>query len=181
MIAVLTRNWWALALRGIFAILFGLAALAMPGITLKAVIVLFGAYAVTDGVFAIVAGVRAVERRQRWWPLALEGIVDIVAGVAVFAWPSLSALFLLYLVSVWAVLTGILEIAAALRLRRHVKGEWMLAVNGVISVLLGAFLIAPPRVGILAVVSWIGAYALIFGVMLLALGLRLRRLQHGAA
>ncbi len=181
MIAVLTRNWWALALRGVFAILFGLAALAMPGITLKAVIVLFGAYAVTDGVLAIVAGIRAVERHQQWWPLALEGIVDIAAGVAVFAWPSLSALFLLYLVSAWAFVTGILEIAAALRLRRHVKGEWMLAVNGVISVLLGAFLIAPPRVGILAVVSWIGAYALIFGVMLLALGLRLRRLQHGAA
>jgi len=181
MIAVLTRNWWALALRGVFAILFGLAALAMPGITLKAVIVLFGAYAVTDGVLAIVAGIRAVERHQQWWPLALEGIVDIAAGVAVFAWPSLSALFLLYLVSAWAFVTGILEIAAALRLRRHVKGEWMLAVNGVISVLLAAFLIAPPRIGILAVVSWIGAYALIFGVMLLALGLRLRRLQHGAA
>ena len=181
MIAVLTRNWWALALRGVFAILFGLAALAMPGISLKALIMLFGAYAVIDGLFAIVAGIRAVGQQQRWGPLVLEGIVDIAAGVAVFAWPALTALFLLYLVSVWAVVTGILEIAAALRLPRHVKGEWMLAVNGVISVLLGAFLIAPPHVGILAVVYWIGAYALIFGIMLLALGLRLRRLQHKAA
>jgi uncharacterized membrane protein HdeD (DUF308 family) len=181
MIAVLTRNWWALALRGIFAILFGLAALITPGITLVAIIWLFGAYAVTDGVFAIVAGIRAVERHQRWWPLVLEGIVDVAAGVAAVSWPALTALLLLYLVSIWAVVTGLLEIAAAIRLRRHVKGEWMLAVNGVISVLLGVFLIAPPRVGILAVVYWIGAYALIFGVMLLALGLRLRRLQHGAA
>ncbi len=181
MIAVLTRNWWALALRGIFAILFGLAALAMPGITLAAIIWLFGAYAVADGVFAIVVGLRAVERHQRSWPLMLEGIVDIAAGVTAVTWPALTALLLLYLVSVWAMVTGILEIAAAIRLRRHIKSEWMLAVNGVISVLLGAFLIAPPRVGILTVVYWIGAYALIFGVMLLALGLRLRRLQHRAA
>jgi uncharacterized membrane protein HdeD (DUF308 family) len=181
MIAVLTRNWWALALRGIFAILFGLAALAMPGITLAAIIWLFGAYAVADGVFAIVVGLRAVERHQRSWPLMLEGIVDIAAGVTAVTWPALTALLLLYLVSVWAMVTGILEIVAAIRLRRHIKGEWMLAVNGVISVLLGAFLIAPPRVGILTVVYWIGAYALIFGVMLLALGLRLRRLQPRAA
>jgi uncharacterized membrane protein HdeD (DUF308 family) len=181
MIAVLTRNWWALALRGIFAILFGLAALAMPGITLAAIIWLFGAYAVADGVFAIVVGLRAVERHQRSWPLMLEGIVDIAAGVTAVTWPALTALLLLYLVSVWAMVTGILEIAAAIRLRRHIKSEWMLAVNGVISVLLGAFLIAPPRVGILTVVYWIGAYALIFGVMLLALGLRLRRLQPRAA
>ncbi len=181
MIAVLTRNWWALALRGIFAILFGLAALAMPGITLAAIIWLFGAYAVADGVFAIVVGLRAVERHQRSWPLMLEGIVDIAAGVTAVTWPALTALLLLYLVSVWAMVTGILEIAAAIRLRRHIKSEWMLAVNGVISVLLGAFLIAPPRVGILTVVYWIGAYALIFGVMLLALGLRLRQLQPRAA
>src|SRR3990170_8610376 len=97
MIAVLTRNWWALALRGVFAILFGLSALVTPGITLVAIIWLFGAYAVTDGVFAIVAGIRAVERHQRWWPLVLEGIVDVAAWVAAVAWPALTALLLLYL------------------------------------------------------------------------------------
>jgi uncharacterized membrane protein HdeD (DUF308 family) len=178
MLAVLTRNWWALALRGLFAILFGLAALAMPRVTLAAVILLFGAYAIADGVFAIVAGLRAAGRQERWWALMLEGIADIAAGVAAFAWPGLTALLLLYLVSLWAVVTGLLEIAAAVRLRRTVRGEWLLALNGIISVLLGVFLVVFPGGGILAVMFWIGGYAIFFGVLLLGLAFRLRSLRH---
>jgi uncharacterized membrane protein HdeD (DUF308 family) len=178
MIAVLTRNWWALALRGIFAILFGLAAFAMPGITLAVVIWLFGAYAIVDGIFAIVAGLRAAERHERWWALLLEGIVDIAAGVVAFAWPALTALLLLYLVSVWAVVTGVLEIAAAIRLRQAIKGEWLLAINGVVSVLLGVFLVVVPGGGILVLIYWIGGYAIFFGVLLLGLAFRLRGLRH---
>jgi uncharacterized membrane protein HdeD (DUF308 family) len=177
-IAVLTRNWWALALRGLFAILFGLAAFAMPGITLAAIILLFGSYAILDGVFAIVSGLRAAERHERWWALLLEGIVDIAAGVAAFAWPALTALLLLYLVSAWAVVTGVLEIAAAIRLRQAIKGEWLLAINGVVSVLLGIFLVAVPGGGILVLIYWIGGYAIFFGVLLVLLAFRLRRLRH---
>ncbi|HET8577792.1 MAG TPA: DUF308 domain-containing protein [Methylomirabilota bacterium] len=178
MVPVLTRNWWALALRGVFAILFGLSAFAMPRITLAAVILLFGAYAIADGVFAIVAGLRAAERHERWWALLLEGIADIAAGVAAFAWPGLTALLLLYLVSFWAVVTGLLEIAAAVRLRQTVRGEWLLALNGIISVLLGIFLVVFPAGGILAVMFWIGGYAVFFGVLLLSLAFRLRSLHH---
>lgn len=181
MIAVLTRNWWALALRGLFAILFGLAAFAMPGITLAAVILLFGAYAIVDGTFAIVAGLRAAERHERWWALLLEGIVDIAAGVVAFAWPALTALLLLYLVSVWAVVTGLLEIAAAIRIRQAIKGEWLLAINGVVSVLLGVFLVVVPGGGILVLIYWIGGYAIFFGVLLLGLAFRLRGLRHRPA
>ncbi len=181
MIAVLTRNWWALALRGLFAILFGLAAFAMPGITLAVVILLFGAYAIVDGTFAIVAGLRAAERHERWWALLLEGIVDIAAGVVAFAWPALTALLLLYLVSVWAVVTGLLEIAAAIRLRQTIKGEWLLAINGVVSVLLGVFLVVVPGGGILVLIYWIGGYAIFFGVLLLGLAFRLRGLRHTPA
>jgi uncharacterized membrane protein HdeD (DUF308 family) len=181
MIAVLTRNWWALALRGLFAILFGLAAFAMPGITLAVVILLFGAYAIVDGTFAIVAGLRAAERHERWWALLLEGIVDIAAGVVAFAWPALTALLLLYLVSVWAVVTGLLEIAAAIRIRQAIKGEWLLAINGVVSVLLGVFLVVVPGGGILVLIYWIGGYAIFFGVLLLGLAFRLRGLRHRPA
>ena len=181
MIGVLTRNWWALALRGLFAILFGLAAFAMPRITLAAVILLFGIYAIADGVFAIVAGLRAAGRHERWWALMLEGITDIAAGVVAFAWPGVTALLLLYLVSLWAVVTGLLEIAAAIRLRRTVKGEWLLALNGVISVLLGVFLVVFPGGGILAVMFWIGGYAIFFGALLLGLAFRLRSLGPGHA
>lgn len=181
MIAVLTRNWWALALRGLFAILFGLAAFAMPGITLAVVILLFGAYAIVDGTFAIVAGLRAAERHERWWALLLEGIVDIAAGVVAFAWPALTALLLLYLVSVWAVVTGLLEIAAAIRIRQAIKGEWLLAINGVVSVLLGVFLVVVPGGGILVLIYWIGGYAIFFGILLLGLAFRLRGLRHRPA
>src|SRR2546428_12711007 len=113
MTSVLTRNWWALALRGILAILLGLAAIVLPGVTLAVLITLFGAYAVVDGVLAIVAGVRAAERHERWWSPVLKGLAGIAAGVLAFIWPALTALALLYLIGAWAIVTGVLEIVAA--------------------------------------------------------------------
>src|SRR2546422_1229310 len=112
MTTVLTRNWWALALRGIFAILFGLAAFVIPGVTLAVLVALFGAYAFIDGVLAIVAGIRAAERHERWWSLVLKGLAGIVAGVLTFGWPALTVLALLYLMAGWAVCDGVLEIVA---------------------------------------------------------------------
>jgi uncharacterized membrane protein HdeD (DUF308 family) len=181
MAQVLIRNWWALALRGIFGILFGLAAFLFPGITLGALIFLFGVYAAADGVFAIVAAIRAAEHHERWRALLLEGLAGIVAGVLTFVWPALTAAVLLYLIAGWSIITGILEITAAIRLRRTIQREWLLAFNGVFSVAFGVLLIAIPVIGLLTLVWLVGGYALIFGILLLVLAFRLRKFQVGAA
>lgn len=178
MTTVLGRNWWALAIRGVLAILFGLIAFLNPGVTLAALVLLFGAYAVIDGVFTIIAGVRAAERHERWWPLALEGVASILAGVIAFVWPAATAIALLFLVAAWAIVTGVLEVAAAVRLRKEVQGEWLLILNGLLSLVLGVILLVRPGAGLLVLVWWIGAYAVIFGVILLMLAFKLRGRQH---
>jgi uncharacterized membrane protein HdeD (DUF308 family) len=178
MTTVLARNWWALALRGVVAVLLGLIAFVMPGVTLAAIVLLFGAYAVVDGIFAIIAAVRAAERHERWWTLALQGVVDILAGVIAFMWPAATALALLFLVAFWAIVTGVLEIVAAIRLRREIQGEWLLILSGILSVAFGVVLLALPAAGILVIVWWIGAYALIAGVVMIALAFKLRGRQQ---
>jgi uncharacterized membrane protein HdeD (DUF308 family) len=171
---VLSRNWWALALRGLAAIVFGLLAFILPGITLTALILLFGAYMLVDGVFAIVAAVRAEERDTRWWLLLAEGVLGVLAGIVAFAWPGLTALALLYLVAAWSIITGILQIVGAIRLRREIEGEWALILGGVLSVIFGVLLAVLPGPGILALLWLIGAYALVSGVLLIILAFRVR-------
>jgi uncharacterized membrane protein HdeD (DUF308 family) len=177
MTSVLTRNWWALALRGILAILLGLAAIVLPGVTLAVLITLFGAYAVVDGVLAIIAGVRAAERHERWWSPVLKGLAGIAAGVMAFIWPALTALALLYLIAGWAIVTGVLEVVAAVHLHRA-HGEWLLIINGVLSILFGLLIVVWPGAGLITLLWMIGVYAVIFGATLLVLAFRLRRL-HG--
>ena len=180
LIANLAGKWWALLLRGVLAVLFGLVALFLPGLTLWALVLLFGAYALVDGIFAIVSAVRAAERHMRWWPLLVEGVAGIVIGVLTFVWPGLTALALLYFIASWAIVTGVFEILAAIRLRREIRGEWLLALTGVLSVVFGLLLFIFPGAGALTVVWLIGVYALVFGVVLVGLALRLRgRSQEG--
>lgn len=174
MTTVLARNWWALAVRGVVAVLFGLIAFFKPGVTLAALVLLFGVYAVVDGIFAIVAAVRAAEHHERWWALALQGVVDIVAGVVAFVWPAATALALLFIVAFWAIVTGVLEVVAAIRLRREMQGEWLLISSGILSVLFGLVLLILPAAGLLVLVYWIGAYAVISGVVMIALAFKLR-------
>ncbi|HEV8438481.1 MAG TPA: HdeD family acid-resistance protein [Methylomirabilota bacterium] len=171
---VLVRNWWALALRGLLAILFGLIAFLMPGVTLAVLILLFGAYALVDGVLAIIAGLRAAARHERWWPFALEGLVNIVAGIITFVIPAATAFALLFLVGFWAMFTGMLRIVAAVRLRKEIEGEWLLILNGILSVLFGVLLVALPLLGLVTLVWMIGAYALVRGIVLVGLAFRLR-------
>ena len=171
---VLVRNWWALALRGVFAVLFGLIAFLMPGVTLAALVLMFGAYSLVDGVFSIIAGIRAAERRERWWPFALEGLLDILVGLIAFFMPAAAAFALLFVVAAWAIITGVLRISAAIRLRKEIRGEWMLILSGALSVLLGIFLIFLPGAGFVTLVWWLGAYATIYGITLLTLAFRLR-------
>ena len=172
---VLSRNWWALALRGLAAIIFGILAFVWPGITLWALILLFGAYMLVDGVFAIVAAARVAGEAARWWLLLVEGILGVLAGIVAFVWPDLTALALLYFVAAWAIVTGIFEIVGAIRLRREIEGEWALILGGALSVLFGVLLVAVgPGVGLLSLVWLIGVYAVAFGVLLLILAFRVR-------
>lgn len=175
MVIVLASKWWALLLRGLVALLFGILTFIWPGISLTALVLLFGAYALVDGLFTVIAALRAPEGYKRWWVLLLEGIFGIIAGLLAFVWPSITALVLLYLIAAWAIVTGVFEIAAAIRLRKEITGEWLLALSGVLSVVFGVLLVAWPGAGALAVLWLIGAYAILFGALLIALALRLRK------
>jgi uncharacterized membrane protein HdeD (DUF308 family) len=175
--SVLARNWGAIAVRGVAAIIFGILAFVMPGLTLAALVLLFGAYAIVDGVFNIIAAVRRRPGARTWWVLLLEGIIGIAAGVVAFVWPGLTALTLVYVIAAWAIVTGVLEIIEAVRLRQEITGEWWLVLSGIVSIVFGGFLVVSPAVGALALVWWIGAYAVVFGVLLLGLAFRLRRVR----
>lgn len=173
----LTRNWWLLVVRGLLAILFGLIAFFWPGITWLALIVLFGIYAIMDGAFAIWSGVTKSRYSSRWWVFLLEGLVSVIAGAIVLMRPGFASLALVIVIAVWAILTGIIEMAAAIRLRREITNEWMLGFGGFVSIVLGILMILQPATGELVITLMIGAYALIFGILLVALGYRLRKLD----
>ncbi len=174
-----TSPWWAFVVRGIAAVLFGVLTWIVPGAALLSLVFLFGAYALVEGVINIAGAVRRTTARpQPRWVLLLEGIVSVIAGVIAFIIPGITALSLLYLIAAWSLVTGVLEIATAIRLRREIKGEWLMALSGVLSIVFGVLLMIFPGPGALAVVFWIGAYAVVFGAMLIALGIRLRGLAR---
>lgn len=170
----LACNWWAVGLRGLCALLFGIAIFFWPAISLIVLVLLFGLYSLTDGIITIVSVVRERERHKRWWLFLLQGIAGVVAGIMTFLWPGISALVLLYIIAAWAIVTGIFEIAAAVQLRKEIEGEWLLALGGIASLIFGVLLVGSPGAGALAVVWLIGAYSALFGILLLFLAFRLR-------
>jgi uncharacterized membrane protein HdeD (DUF308 family) len=171
----LARNWWLLVVRGVLAVVFGILAFVLPGATVTALVILFGAFMLVDGVFALVSAWRRAERRMLWWPFLLEGLSGVAIGIITFLWPGVTAFALLYLIAAWAFVTGVFEIAAAIRLRKEIRGEWVLALIGIASILFAALVVLFPGEGAVAIVWAIGAYAVVFGILLVALGLRLRR------
>jgi uncharacterized membrane protein HdeD (DUF308 family) len=174
MSALLAHNWWAIALRGVLGIVFGIIALLMPGVTIAALVLWFAAYMLVDGIFAIVAGVRAAARHERWGALIFEGIVDLIAGAIAVFMPIATILAFVYLNAAWAIVTGLLMLVAVFRLS-PTHGKWLLALAGIFSIIWGVLVAIAPIAGALVMTLWLGAYALVFGVALLALGLRLRR------
>lgn len=173
----LAENWWAIALRGVAAIIFGVLTFVLPALSLFALILMFGAYAIVEGIFSIIAAARSRSAQGPRWLLLLEGLVSIAAGTVTFALPGLTALVLVYVIAAWAMVTGVLEIIAAVRVRKQITGEIWWILSGILSVVFGVLLTIAPRAGALALVLWIGAYAVIFGALLVGLAFRLRRWQ----
>jgi uncharacterized membrane protein HdeD (DUF308 family) len=173
----LAENWWAIALRGVSAIIFGVLAFVLPALSLFALILMFGAYAIIEGIFNIIAAARSRSKDGPRWLLLLEGFVSIAAGIVTFALPGLTALVLVYVIAAWAMVTGVLEIIAAVRVRKQITGEVWWILSGILSVVFGVLLMIAPGAGALALVLWIGAYAVVFGALLVGLAFRLRRWQ----
>lgn len=176
---VLSRNWGWVALRGFVSILFGILTLLFPGITLAALVLLFGAYALVDGTFLIVWAISNHEVLPRWPALVIGGILGIAVGILTLIRPDLTATALLVTIAVWAIAIGVLTLVAAFRLRQEISGEWRLVLAGMLAVALGIILLAAPRVGALAMLAWIGAFAIASGALQIALGFEIRSLGKG--
>ena len=179
MLRLMARNWWLLVLRGVCAIMFGVLAWTWPGVTLHVLVLLFGAYALVDGVLAFAAAFSG-STNAPWWVLVIEGLAGVLAAGAAFFVPGITAVILLLVIAFRAIIGGVLEIAAAIRLRKEIEGEFWLALAGAGSILFGVVLLARPALGALAVIWMIGVYAVIFGGLLIALGFRVRALKGAA-
>jgi uncharacterized membrane protein HdeD (DUF308 family) len=163
-----------LIVRGIVGVVFGLVAFAWPGITIAALVVIFGAYAVIDGVTNVFLGLSRLPGRGRSWATTIQGIAGVVAGVLAFIWPAVTALVLVVFIGAWAIVTGLFEIAAAIKLRKEISGEWLLALSGLMSLAFGVLVFAFPGAGAVGIAWVLGAYAMAGGAVLIALGVRLR-------
>ena len=169
---VLADSWWAVGLRGIMGILFGLICLLTPAIAIEVFVILFAAYMLVDGVFAIASGIKAARNGERWGLLILEGIVDLAAGAVAVLWPAITLVALIWLVAVWAIVSGALMLGAAFTLKLD-HGRWWLALGGIASLIFGILLVIEPLIGAVVLTMWIGAYALVFGIFLLILAFQL--------
>ncbi|WP_375433964.1 HdeD family acid-resistance protein [uncultured Hymenobacter sp.] len=173
--SVLHSNWWVLLLRGFAAVVFGLLTFLMPGLTLLVLVSLFGGYYFINGVLTLVAAFRGGRHQPRWWSLAVEGVASLLAGIITLLWPGVTSLALLYVVAAWAIITGVLQIATGIRLRKQITNEWVLIVGGLLSVGFGILLLLVPVAGAVVVAWWVGCYAFAFGILLSVLAFRLRR------
>ena len=169
------HNWWVLALRGLAAVLFGILAFIWPGITIFTLVLLFGAYALVNGVLALVIAFKGPRRIRRFGSLIFGGLISVAAGVIAFIWPGMTAFSLVIVIAAWAMVNGIAEIVVAIRLRKEISGEWLLIVAGIASILFGVCLFLNPLIGAFVLVWWIGGFTFAFGILLMVLGFRMRR------
>jgi uncharacterized membrane protein HdeD (DUF308 family) len=179
MLHALAKNWWLILLRGICAILFGVLTFIWPGVSLLTLILLYGAFALADGIFSIAAAITGNTPTPRWW-LAVVGLLGIAAGTMTFLWPGLTAIVLQVFIAGWAVAIGVFQIIGAIQLRKEIRDEWLLIAGGALSIVFGVILLAQPGVGALALLYVIGSYAVLYGVLLVSFSLRLRKHSHPA-
>lgn len=172
-VALLT-NWWSMVVRGLIGVALGILTFLWPAITLSALVLLFGTYAILDGIVAFAGATQARRAREQSGALVLEGVVGLLAGIFTLARPTITTTILVYVIAAWAVLTGIMTIGAAIRLRESIQGEWLLASMGLLSIAFGIAIAAAPGLGALAIALWVGAYAFTSGIVLMILGMRLR-------
>lgn len=180
MLQMLAENWWIFAIRGVAAIIFGVLAFLWPGPTVIVLALLFGAYALVDGVAMLISLIRGdAGARRNAWAVGLIGVLGVAAGIVAVVWPEITALALLFVVAAWSIVTGIMQIIAAIRLRREIEGELWLGLGGLISVLFGLYLVIFPGPGLLSLVWLVGIWAVIFGIVSLVLAFRLRGMRRG--
>ena len=174
MLNVFVRHWWMLALRGVLAVIFGVIALVWPAMTLEVLVILFGVYALMDGIFLLVTSLVNRLLYPQWGRLLLSGILGVTIGILTFIWPRITALALLILIAARALIVGIFEIVAAIQLRKEMTGEWLLGLSGILSILFGVLLVLQPASGAVAIVWLIGVYAIVFGILIFLLALRIK-------
>jgi uncharacterized membrane protein HdeD (DUF308 family) len=180
MLSYLSCNWWLPVLGGASAVMFGILALAWPGITFESLVLVFGAFAFVEGLFALALGLWAAGADEDWWPLVLGGIVGIAIGVLTFTRPAEMALALVSVIGMWAMITGLLEIVAAIQLRKFISTEWLMALGGVLSIAFGVLVLAQPVTAAIAITYLFGFYAILAGISEVGLGIRMRGLAEAA-
>jgi uncharacterized membrane protein HdeD (DUF308 family) len=180
-VRTLVQNWWLFTLRAVLGIIFGIIALIFPGPTILSLVILFSAYMLVDGVFAIVSAVRAIRRKEdRWGLLIFEGLLNIAVGIMAFLWPGLTVVAFVWLIAAWAIVSGGLMTAAGFQLNLD-HGRWWLILGGLVSLAYGMLLIIAPLIGAVVLTWWLGAYALVFGLALVVFSFKLRSRQHELA
>jgi uncharacterized membrane protein HdeD (DUF308 family) len=178
---ILAANWWVLMARGLVAIAFGTFVSVLPGVSLAALVMLFGVYCFADGVLGIWTAITGRKEHQYWGVLLLGGLLGVGAGIFTFAAPDVTAVVLLFCIALWAIATGIVQIVAALRLRKEIEGEWFLILGGIASVVIGLCLLANPGGSAISLLWLIGIYAIVFGILLVLLSLKLRKVGTNLA
>ena len=178
MLNMLTAKWWVLLVRGIAAVLFGIAAFVWPALTIGTLIILFGAFTLADGVFAVLAAIVHRKDADYWWAAALQGVLGIIFGILVLMMPKMTAVVLLFWIAAWAIVTGVFEIISAIRLRKEIEGEVWMIIGGVLSVLFGIYAFVRPGAGALAIIWVIAIYAILFGITLIMLSFEVRSLHN---
>ncbi|WP_373506083.1 HdeD family acid-resistance protein [Aestuariivirga sp.] len=171
----LGKYWWLFLLRGIAAVIFGILAFVSPGITLATLVLVWGAYALADGIFSLIAAISGKTADEDRWMVGLQGAIGVIAGLIALVLPGATALGLLFAIAAWSLAIGVLQIVAAIKLRKEITGEFWLGLSGLLSILFAFFVIARPGAGALAVIWVIGAYALVFGVTLIAFAFRVKK------